>query len=204
MQELAKQFTHIMSNISEITIISFLPRPSGSKNDEPSFKPFSIQRNRDGEIFTIGDTFTNGKYKDTKVIGTITGFSMLDDHVFIEHTWSGVGFGLDSIDKVVQLPSEHQYDDEVILKLGTSVLIAKILAVHFYNRKEKYDIEVIACDDSPAKFRLYNVEQGLLVKKPKLDIVSSGAYHITTGGTTTSGFQCQSRIKVVAPDQIKP
>lgn len=61
-------------NQDSFTILSFFPRPSGSKSETPSFRPYSIKRLSDDEIFTVGDCVTNG----TKMIGDITGFELLE------------------------------------------------------------------------------------------------------------------------------
>jgi hypothetical protein len=143
------------------SIVSFLPRESGVKADTPSFQPYAIKREHDGEVFTIGDLITNG----THIKGKITSFEMLNDKVFVNHTWSGVGVNLGSIRKVIELPSRHQVGDKVkfsINQKGSDVdyvvhsFDAEIKAVHFYTPKVKYDIEIPIEGESPT--RIYNVD----------------------------------------------
>lgn len=160
MQELAKQFKNIMNNkqTEGFTILSFLPRPSGSKITDPSFQPYSVKRFSDEKIFTIGDTVTNG----TQMIGQITSFEMLDGEVFVRHTWSGVGMNLDSLTKIIKLPSRHQVGDKVKFSITQNFgdnpypFTAEIKAVHFYVGKVKYDLEIPIEDESPT--RIYNID----------------------------------------------
>lgn len=191
MQELAKQFIHNMKQeffsqkniggideivlkqalgkanrknkqkeplVSNFTIVSFYPRPSGSHVDTPSFKPYSIRRESDQEIFTIGDAVTNG----TKMKGTITSFEILEDDIFVNHTWSGVGMNLDSLKKADQIPSQHQIGDMVKFLINQNFgdnpypFTAEVKAVHFYAGKVKYDLEIPIVDESPT--RIYNID----------------------------------------------
>lgn len=126
-----------------------------------------IKRLRDGEIFSVGDYVTNG----TKMKGNITGFevSMREDDgkliCFVTHTWSGVGMGLEDLQKLeekLKLPSAHQIDDEVWLNFWSKKIIVKINAVHFYPSKVKYDVE--AFGDNGETTRLYNVDAAVLTK----------------------------------------
>lgn len=68
------------------------------------------------------------------------------------------------------LPSAHQFDDEVFLRLWGDDIIGRILGVHFYPGKVKYDLEVFAGDAQPetekTEFtRLYNVDSAFVVDK---------------------------------------
>lgn len=150
-----------VSNPEQFTIISFLPRKSGTKSDSPSFQPHSIKREIDGEIFQIGDTVSNG----IKMVGKILSFEMLDNHVFVNHTWSEVGMNLGSLRKVNQLPAQHQIGDTVFFSINQKSdeidlheyrATSKIIGVHFYNHKVKYDIEIPIADETPT--RIYNID----------------------------------------------
>jgi hypothetical protein len=172
----AKQSRHIMNTatLDGFTILSFLPRLSGqTKATDPSFLPNSIRRERDGEVFTIGDAFTypgldRGDKPDPS--GTITGFSLLEGTIFIEHTWSGVGFALDAICKQIKLPSAFQpsdqicfsflqrstYSDEGDKKLYEYATRGRVTAVHFFPGKVKYDLEIPIDNESPT--RIHNID----------------------------------------------
>lgn len=166
MQELAKQFINTMkqntvSDYEKFTIVSFLPREEGAISDTPSFQPHSIKRDIDEEIFSIGDTVTNG----TKMIGKILSFEMLNDKVFVNHTWSGIGMNLGSLKKVNQLPAQHQIGDKVKFSINQQDenkelheynATAKVIGVHFYNSKVKYDLEIPISDEAPT--RVYNID----------------------------------------------
>lgn len=159
-------------NYEAFTIVSFLPRKQGTNVNTPSFQPHTVKRDHDGEIFSIGDFVTNG----TKMKGVITGFEMLEDYVYVNHTWSGVGMNLGSLKKIIELPSEHQVDDEVIFSIkiqreGTINevnhffydAVSKVIAVHFYKNKVKYDLEIPLGDEPPT--RIYNINSRFV--KPK-------------------------------------
>jgi hypothetical protein len=153
-----------MTTLKGAEIISFIPRPDGSKADAPSFQPHSIRRIRDGEVFTIGDNFVledGGKNNPT---GVITGFGMLNDTIFISHTWSGVGFGWEGITKIVELPSQHQVGEAVKLSLAKDKedFNATVIAVHFYKGKVKYDLEIPIYGKQPT--RIYNIDSCFVLK----------------------------------------
>lgn len=146
------------------TILAFVNRRSGVLATTPSFQPYAIRRESDGEIFSIGDKwFSNGGACSTGQIphGTITGFEMLEGNIFIQHDWSGVGFSLDGIEKGVTLPSQFQVNDKVEFiiqgknsNFGNFDAIVK--GVHFYNGKVKYDLELIFAKDDVT--RIYNID----------------------------------------------
>src|SRR4051812_14158860 len=104
----------ITSQLRNATILAFLPRPSGTHKDTPSFQPHTVRRDSDSEVFAIGDTVSNG----TQMKGVITGFNMMDDEIFVSHTWSDVGMNLGSLYKVVLTPSQYQIDDEVLFVMA--------------------------------------------------------------------------------------
>jgi hypothetical protein len=165
MQELAQQFRHIMNTISAqeatFSIISFKNNLSGTKAD--GVQPYSVKRTSDGEIFSIGDTVTNGMwYQGKRMAGNITGFNILDGTLFVEHTWSGVGMNLDSLYKLIGLPSEHQIDDLVWYRLWSADVSGQIKGVHFYPGKVKYDLELFGKDGDTT--RIYNIDS-IYVKK---------------------------------------
>jgi hypothetical protein len=162
-QEPAKRFTTIMSKLLEVTILSFCPRPSGSLADAPSFNPYAIKRNSDGEIFTIGDHFINYEVKSGYTpFGTITGFTMLSNTVFIKHTWSGIEFSLDAITKKAEIPSKFQYGEKVFWGVPGEVFFnASILAIHFLANGVKYDVIL---KYHGKEERLYNVNSTLVHK----------------------------------------
>ena len=154
-----------LNNVESFSIESFLPQNSGCRVSEPSFQPYSIKRLHDGEVFALGDTVTNG----TQMVGTITGFEMLENKVYVNHTWSGIGMNLGSLKKVIQLPSQHEIGDEVLLSINQSFgdnpypFTAKVLAVHFYANKVKYDLEIPIADENPT--RIYNIDSCFVIKK---------------------------------------
>lgn len=156
------------------TIISLLPRPSGSKANEPSFQPNSIRRESDGEIFTIGDLITN----ENGMKGNIVSFDYLEDTVFVKTTWSNVGYSLDMAIKVILLPSQFQIHDQVVFKisqedfilngkgLGTKIVShikANVVNVHFMGSKIKYDLDIELSTRPSLKTRIYNVDSSCLI-----------------------------------------
>jgi hypothetical protein len=152
------------TNVEAFSIVSFLPRPQGSKVTTPSFQPHTVKRLHDDEDFSIGDLVTNG----TQMKGKITGFGLLNDHVYVKHTWSDVGMNLGSLRKVVELPSQHQEGDTVLLYLNKQFsdnpnqLKAKVKSVHFYSNKIKYDLEIEIEDGSMT--RVYNIDSCFVLK----------------------------------------
>lgn len=145
------------------SIVSFLDNPSGSKAGI-GIRPNSVKRVSDGEIFSIGDLVTNG----TIMKGCITGFNILEGEMYVEHTWSGIGMNLDSLIKIMTLPSLHQIGDKVIFSIAQRLgekpysFIVEIKAVHFYPGKVKYDIEIPIAGEVPT--RIYNIDS-CFVKK---------------------------------------
>lgn len=161
MRGLAKQSRHIMNTIlsgESFSVISFQDKPSGTKV-ESGVKLHSVKRTVDGEVFTIGDLVTN----ELKMKGTITGFNILEGELFVSHTWSGVGMNLNSLSKIIELPSQHQIGNEVWLTLWSSPIASEIHAVHFYEGKVKYDLIVFGGNGDQT--RLYNVDSVFVVKQ---------------------------------------
>lgn len=122
---------------------------------ENSFEPLSVKRLRDKQVFTVGDYVTNG----TQMQGKITGWSLHEGTLFVSHTWSGIGMGLDSLEHCAKgetLPSAWQMEDSVTLTFSPiDPLVAIVKGVHFYKGKVKYDLELLL-DDSTT--RIYNVD----------------------------------------------
>jgi hypothetical protein len=124
-------------------------------------------RESDGEVFTIGDHFVT----DTQIKGQITGFDLLENTVFVNHTWSGVGVSLEMLRKVTPTPSKHQIGDQVKFLIAQEdlpgsyracCLIATVKSVHFYAGKVKYDLELPIAGESPT--RIYNIDSCFVVK----------------------------------------
>lgn len=166
MQELAKQFTHTMQlhkvDVSSITfeVLEF--------NEDKT--PRKVKRFKDQEVFTIGDHVTNG----TKMKGIITGFELYkgqdsrDLTMYVSHTWSNVGMGLEDIYKTEKLPSRFQIGEEVSIKQEEFyVKRAEIIKVHFANNSVQYDLEIKIKNflgQGLVTTRIYNVNE-LLVGK---------------------------------------
>lgn len=150
----------MQANPEAFSIVSFLPRKDGAHSGDSSFQPHSIKRESDGEIFTIGDFVSNG----TQMKGNITGFEMLNDNVFIQHTWSGVGMNLGSLSKVEPPSSPLNVNQIVYLKFrkNDESFTATIRGVHLYKDKVKYDLGLWLGDgsvDNPEiETRVYNVD----------------------------------------------
>jgi len=145
--------------VEPFTVVEFQPRRQGSK--EGSFVPIAIRRNRDYETFRLGQEVTKGDlYQGRPTHGRIKEFSLLEGEVFVETTWSGIGWNLDSLTLFfpVTLPSKYQIDDPVRLKGLKGG--ASVIAVHFFPNRNKYDLE-IHVDGKP--HRLYNVDEGLIL-----------------------------------------
>lgn len=140
------------------TILSYHENKSGTT--DTNFKPYSIKREWDGEIFTINDEVSNG----TQMRGGITGFEFLEGKVYVKHTWSGVGMNLGSLVKISVLPSAFQIDQVVSVqfKKGTYALSATVRGVHFYRGKVKYDLGLWlgdgSVDDPETETRIYNID----------------------------------------------
>ena len=133
------------------SIISFIDNPSGSKA-EKGILPYSVSRTYDGEIFTIGDFVTNG----TQMKGNIKGFSILGGTMFVDHTWSEVGMNLDSLTKIIVLPSKFQVGDNVFIRFDVAQIMGQVIAVHFYLSKVKYDLTVYLPNGEET--RVYNID----------------------------------------------
>lgn len=145
-----------IANGDTFAILSFQDRKSGSKS-QLGVEPHSVKRVRDGEVFSIGDVITNGmSYKERQTQGTITGFTILEGEIFVDHTWSGVGFNLESLSKVIKLPSKYQIDDMVSYELGKGGIPGRVTAVHFFPNKVKYDMDLHIVDGDTT--RVYNVD----------------------------------------------
>lgn len=130
-----------------------------------SNKISSVERKRDGKIFSIGDYVTNG----TQMRGHITGFTqMLGEEngkvsMYAEHTWSGIGMHLDNLKDALLLPSKYQIGSEVDIRFGGfKVEYATVLKVHFTGTKEQYDLEIPISTDNVLKTRIYNVDGMML------------------------------------------
>lgn len=174
-QRLAKQSTSYFMKaqvLNGCTIVAFVPRNDGAKSDSPSFLPYAIRRDSDGEVFQIGDPwYSKDGPCSTGVVphGKITGFEMLNGNVYIEHTWSGVGFSIYGIEKgTQQLPSKFQINQVVNLNFGSNIRAqhATVRGVHFFKSGIKYDLVLWLGDgsvDNPEyETRVYNVEEKYL------------------------------------------
>jgi hypothetical protein len=145
-------------DLENFSILSYHENKSGTT--DTNFKPYSIKREWDGEIFTINDEITNG----TQMRGSITGFEFLEGKVYVRHTWSGVGMNLGSLSKIATLPSAFQIDQvvNVQFKKGTYALNATVRGVHFYRGKVKYDLGLWlgdgSVDDPETETRIYNID----------------------------------------------
>jgi hypothetical protein len=146
------------ADYEKFTILSFCENKSGTT--DPSFKPYAIKRDWDGEAFTINDEVTNG----TQMRGNITGFEFLENKVYVSHTWSGIGMNLGSLVKIPVLPSAYQIDQvvSVSFKKGGDAITATIGGVHFYRGKVKYDLGLWlgdgSADDPETETRIYNID----------------------------------------------
>lgn len=146
------------SKFTPYTVLSFIDNQAGGVDS--SFKPKSVQRHSDGEIFTIGDRVTNG----TAMAGIIKRFDLLDGTIYVLTSWSGVGMGLEDIKKLPTLPTKHQYGDHVCINLEgyLEVKSATVIKIHYTNVKEQYDISVYI---GKSKYvRLYNIDKDILDK----------------------------------------
>lgn len=162
MQELAKQFTKIMSRLHKVdstTIQSTSAFKVLEKDDE---LPSSLKRLSDGAVFSIGDFVTNG----TKMRGNITGFEFYVNEetseltCFITHTWSGVGMALENLTHLNDgLPSRFQVKEVVNFILNETTHTSTVNAIHFTESKVRYDLDVwINKDGGNSSTRIYNVD----------------------------------------------
>lgn len=142
--------TQSAAAMQPFSILSFLPNKQGTTDS--GFRPHSIMRTSDKEIFAIGHTVTNG----TQMRGEILRFELLEDSVFVITTWSGIGMDLDSLTKIILLPSQHQIGDNVWLNLWSSNIVSEVIAVHFYSGKVKYDLKVFGGNGEET--RIYNID----------------------------------------------
>lgn len=151
MQGLAKQSGHIMTtstpatvqqeiNYEAFSVVSFQDNKSGTK--DASLRPLSVKREWDEEIFSIGDRVTNG----TKMVGDITGFEFLEGKIFVNHTWSGVGMNLGSLQKVKAESST--YRDSYLCRFGNFLFKRYGVMVHSSDGKNQpiYQREVSHAD----------------------------------------------------------
>jgi len=74
----------------------------------------------------------------------------------------------------IKLPSQHQIGDKAVFSINQKGLegdadyevcnmTATILAVHFYEGKVKYDLEIPIAEEPPT--RLYNIDSCFVLKK---------------------------------------
>ncbi len=164
MQGLAKQSISIMTpetikvDYEKFTILSFCENKSGTSDS--SFKPYAVKRDWDGEVFTINDEVSNG----TQMRGLITGFDFLENKVYVNHTWSGIGMNLGSLSKIPVLPSAFQVNQVVHVKFNKNgeSITATVRGVHFYRGKVKYDLGLWlgdgSVDDPENETRIYNID----------------------------------------------
>lgn len=158
-------------NHEAFSIESFLPRKSGTHESVPSFQPHSIKRLHDGEVFCIGDHITTGEYWHGKLIqGTITHFEMLEDRVFVHHTWSGIGFSLGSIMNIAKTFRNYKIGDQVTFAIkqtyGTEPFpyTAEVKAIHSLpGNRVKYDLEIPMEDGQHT--RIYNIDSCFVFPK---------------------------------------
>ncbi len=108
MQGLAKQSITIMSRLHKVDIPTLAPQ-------QKDF--FIMDPQSDGKSFKVGDLVSNG----TQMRGRIKGFEVFLNEenglltVFVNHTWSGVGMGLEDIHHIQELPCKYQFGDPVLL-----------------------------------------------------------------------------------------
>lgn len=88
--------------------------------------------------------------------------------MYVNHTWSGVGMNLDSLKKILPIPSQHQIGDNVRFSIKQSFgenpypFTAEVKAIHFYPGKVKYDLEIPIAEESPT--RIYNIDSCFVEK----------------------------------------
>lgn len=139
-------------------ILAWLSKPEGSHVNDPDFRPYSIKRVVDGEVFTLADRVTNG----TPLCGKILEFTMGQNMIFVRTDYSNVGINLDSCIKVPTLPCAHQMGDVVACKfVALNIPRAVVRQVHFIAGKVKYDLEIWLKGTST---RVYNVDEAILEK----------------------------------------
>jgi hypothetical protein len=163
MQEPAKRFAKNMSRLHMVdptTINSTKAFSVKERND--SGLPTCIARFSDHSYWRVGDYVTNG----TQMKGTIKAFnfSVNEDNgavtCFVDHTWSGIGMGLEDLVKMDQsLPSMFQVKQVVDFILNDTRHKTTINAVHFTESKVRYDLDIwIAKEGGNSSTRIYNVD----------------------------------------------
>ena len=135
-------------------ILSFINNPN--KTDKGVlFNPYSVKRISDNEIFNIGDLFI---HESLELVASITGFSLLENILYVEHTHSKIGLGLEDIKKYnpIITPSMFNLYQVVSLQFKEEPITATIRGVHFFNNNTKYDLQLwLKGTDT----RIYNVEE---------------------------------------------
>lgn len=63
--------------------------------------------------------------------------------------------------QTILLPSPYQINDEVWVKFWAKEIIGKVIGVHFYSNKIKYDLEVL-CIGNGGTSRIYNVDENII------------------------------------------
>lgn len=126
------------------------------------FKPHSVKRLSDNEVFTLGDRVSNDLMK-----GKIIEFRTTAGVMFVVTTWSNVGMNLDSVHKLNTLPSKYQEGDPVRANFyGICFEYCWIHKVHFSKNKVTYDIEVLMQTNGKShNFRLYNVDSDFVTDR---------------------------------------
>ncbi len=99
------------------------------------------------------------KFSRTELVGK----AYKTDKEMIEHFLSGeVTIPISDVLKYVEeytsryLSSKHQIDDKVMVTLGDRPFKAKVISVHFYRGKVKYDLEIPIYDEEST--RIYNID----------------------------------------------
>ena len=139
-------------------ILAFITNSNGTTDS--SFKPKTIKRLSDNEVFTVGDIVIQ---QQLEIVTEITGFSFLEDKVFIEHTYSKVGLSMEEIKK-------HEQGNFVFfkfinlqivkLKFMEEEITATINGIHFFKSCIKYDLKLWLKNGEET--RIYNVEEKFL------------------------------------------
>lgn len=60
------------------------------------------------------------------------------------------------------LPSAHQINDEVVVNFWKAKMNARVLGIHFYEGKVKYDLEVFSKEQDFT--RIYNIDSAFVTK----------------------------------------
>lgn len=69
-----------------------------------------------------------------------------------------------SEEKLLSLPSPYQINDQVWINFWEKSIIGKVIGVHFYSNKIKYDLEVF-CFGNGGSTRIYNIDGNVLSGK---------------------------------------